>query len=122
FVLFPRDPRRPSGAPPEPAGKPIFHGHRILGQTVIADPSVRSRLLTAFYDNVGRSDPGRCFNPRHGIRAVRDGKTVDLLICFECWRVVVYDSRGEHDTTISRIPQPVFDRVLTAARIPLAKR
>ncbi|ELP33777.1 hypothetical protein RBSWK_02323 [Rhodopirellula baltica SWK14] len=25
-----------------------------------------------------------CFNPRHGLRAIYDGKTYDVVICFEC--------------------------------------
>jgi hypothetical protein len=31
-----------------------------------------------------------CFNPRHGLRLKGGGKSVDLVICFECLQVEVF--------------------------------
>jgi hypothetical protein len=63
-----------------------------------------------------------CFNPRHGIRASREGKTIDLVICFECLQVYVYAEEGRQGSFLTTSsPQPVFDQVLREAGVPLAK-
>ena len=55
---------------------------------------MQKQLLDALYKGIADSDGNgaKCFDPRHGIRASVDGKTVDLVICFECsWVYVFYD-------------------------------
>jgi hypothetical protein len=32
-----------------------------------------------------------CFNPRHGITVRKPGNSIDLLICYECLQVKVFD-------------------------------
>lgn len=76
-----------------------FYDHRVVGQAVV-ESSAKPELLASFYDGLvppGGSQNGLkqiafCFNPRHGIRAVLDGKTVDLMICFECRHFEVYEN------------------------------
>lgn len=113
----------------------MFHGHGIIGQVALSGEA-RAKLLASFYDGFtlpysppradGRTDLKQiglgCFNPRHGIRAVSGGKTVDLLICFECRHVEVYENgklimRRDPGTDAAKL---YFDRVLTQARVPLA--
>jgi hypothetical protein len=65
----------------------------------------------------------KCFLPRHGIRVTADGKTIDLVICFECSWIYIYygDKDGPHVTT-SGGPQPAFDKVLKDNGVPLPKK
>jgi hypothetical protein len=104
---------------PDPKG---WHGYRLLGRTTIDGADVRARLLAALDSGIARSTgPGaRCFVPRHGIRAVRGGATVELLICFECSWVRVYTGGAEQAAAVvtTADPQPVFDEVLRAAKVP----
>ena len=69
-----------------------FHGWKVLGKTAVKDAEVRKKLVAAFKKGVADNDgmAAFCFNPRHGIRAIHDGKTVDFVICFECFQVQSY--------------------------------
>jgi hypothetical protein len=101
-----------------------FHNYKILGQTELSDPRQRTMIVSALKKGAEEAgSPAMCFDPRHGIRVVRGGEMVDFVICFECSRVDVYvdGSKGE-SFLVSKSPQPVFDRALTDAGIPLAKR
>jgi len=99
-----------------------FHGWKVLGKTVLADKEARQKVLEAL--DAGTKDASGsafCFDPRHAIRASSRGKTVDLVICFECWRIKVYlNGRATgHDVAISDASRPVFNQVLREAKIPL---
>jgi hypothetical protein len=120
FSLYPY--LRESGSP---VGNGEFHKHPILGSVLIVDPKTRIELNSALRSGIHASVglEAACFDPRHGIRVTR-GKTVtDFLICFECEQVEVW----RDGTMIARMhttgsPQPVFDRVLQSASVPLAPR
>jgi hypothetical protein len=97
-----------------------FHGFKVLGQIYIKDAAIRQKLVLALERGVRENDGviAACFNPRHGIHVVHQGKTADFVICFECRQVHAYgDDGGEF--LISDSPQPVFDGVLRAAHVPL---
>jgi hypothetical protein len=101
-----------------------FHNHRILGRTLISDPSLR-RSLNGALRRAARESDGRmmcCFNPRHGIRVTRGGRVTDIVICFECLQVHVYAADGQSlgQFLISKSQQPAFDAVLRNAGVPLA--
>jgi hypothetical protein len=102
-----------------------WHGYRLLGKTAVGAADVRARLLTALESGIAKSTgPGaRCFVPRHGIHAVSGDKTVDLLICFECSWVRVFTGGAETTAAVvtTTAPQPVFDQVLQAAKVPRAQ-
>ena len=102
-----------------------FHGWKVLGRTTVDDPSVRKKLNDALKEGarVGAQGPMACFNPRHGIRTTRDGKTLDLVICFECVQVYVYEGKDKTGNfLISASPEATFDDVLRAGGVPLAKK
>jgi hypothetical protein len=105
-----------------------FHGWMmILGQTAIKGADVRSQILTALYQGIANRDGkgAECFDPRHGIRATANGKTVDLVICFECnWVYVYYDNdeNRQHVAETTRDPQSILDKVLKDAGVPLPKQ
>jgi hypothetical protein len=103
--------------------KDAFHGHKVLGKTTVKGDA-RKELVEAFVKGMeGKIDPAKCFNPRHGIRATHEGKTVDLVICFECAQFEVYlgtDEKAKH-LLVNKSPEPAFDKVLKDAGIPKAK-
>jgi hypothetical protein len=110
-------------SPEEPKEKPKdgFHGWRVLGQTTVKDAETRNKLLAALEKGVAenKGEVARCFNPRHGIRVTHDGKTADLVICFECLQVKAFAGDRGHDFLVTRSPQPTFDAVLKEAKVPL---
>ena len=68
-------------------------------------------------------DAAACFNPRHGLRVTRNGKTIDFVICFECFQVKVFGGdKDEGGFRITDTPQPSFDKVLRDAKVPLAAK
>ena len=108
---------------PVPEKKPenTLRGWGILGKVRLDDVKARNQVLTALKENVGRGTGAACFWPRHALRASLQGKTVDVLICFECGWVYVYDEDREERTvvTIDRAARPVFDKILKAAGVAL---
>jgi hypothetical protein len=106
------------------SGEERLRGNRVLGKTTIKDKETQVRLIDALKkgaaENVG--DIAMCFNPRHNLRVSHEGKTVDLLICFECLQVKCFvDGQPDVGFLTSRSPQTVFDAVLKDAGIPLAQ-
>ena len=104
-----------------------YFGWKVLGKTIIEDPDTRQSVISAVeqgFAEWGSGTPPACFDPRHAIHASHNKKTVDILICFECTQVLVYldDQRQEPYLPISRSPEPVFDKVLTEAYVPLAPK
>jgi hypothetical protein len=64
-----------------------------------------------------------CFDPRHGIRAKDKERTVDLVICFRCLQVAIFEQGKEQQTVLTTsFPEPTFDAVLTKAKVPLAPK
>jgi hypothetical protein len=108
------------------AGKDGFHGWKILGKTEVKDADARKKLVAALEKGAEESkgEVARCFNPRHGIRATHDKKTVELVICFECLQVKGFVDKSDKDTAgylTTRSPQPALDKVLKDAGVKLAK-
>lgn len=127
WTLYAVEPRR------EPErGADLFHGHRIRGQVDVEEGPLRRRLTVALNrglaENGGWFGPrrsGLCFRPRHGIRAVRGGRTIDLLICFECYQVRVLDGPDRtvgRTLPVSGTPRGVFDEVYGALGLSIAPR
>ena len=64
-----------------------------------------------------------CFNPRHGIHVVRGETVHDLVICFECLQVEVFENgQPAKGFLVSDSPQSVFEDALRAANVPLAEK
>jgi hypothetical protein len=102
-----------------------FHHFKVLGRTMVTDPATRKRLYNSLQSGARWNLPFRsmCFNPRHAIRATAGGNTVDLVICFECSQVQVWQD-DSHVTTfiVGQSPEPVFDQALRDAGLPLAPK
>ena len=120
YELLSLDPRLPVPAAPD-----LFHGFRVLGQTVVNDQGARQELNRALRKGAesGFTNRPRCFNPRHGIRVTQAGRTTDFLICFECEQVQVWSGdQRVADWRTDASPLPTFDQVLQQAGVPLATR
>ncbi len=106
----------------EPDVKKGFHGWRILGKTAIKDAKTRKKIVEALYKGLEQSDgtAALCFNPRHGLRATVDGKTADVVICFECLQMQFVLGEASMTETTTTTPEKVLNEVLTGAGVPLA--
>jgi hypothetical protein len=105
--------------------KERFHGYRVLGRTTLKDADKRKAVLAALDKGIKDSDGrvARCFNPRHGIHAVQDGKTADVVICFECLSMEAYlDGKRTGSALTTRGPQATFDKTLRDAGVPLPQK
>jgi hypothetical protein len=107
--------------PPKEKPREEFHGWKVLGKTVVKNRATRTQLLEALRqgiaDNTGIA--AACFNPRHGIRAKADGKTLDLVISFECLSMQLYLDDKRTSVLTADTPQGTFDKILKAAGVPL---
>jgi hypothetical protein len=105
--------------------KEQFLGYPLLGKVVITDPNKRHELMKALSDAISRRPEysAKCFWPRHAIRAVSAGKKLDYVICFECSNFEQFEGQQKiHYGPINKDVQPLFDKVLQDAGVPLAPR
>lgn len=112
----------PSAGPTREAGH--FWGWRVLGSVVVSAAD-RDALLSALEQGIAENGGwvAACFIPRHGIRAAQGGSSADLVVCFECAQVYLYpDGKWSGSVLVTGTPQPVFDRVLSAAGVQLAEK
>jgi hypothetical protein len=125
FELYSLDPERRVGKDGKVVEvKDDFHGWQVLGKTDVMEAAQRKRLTDALRlgaeDNFGMA--AACFIPRHGVRLKGGGKTVDLVICFQCLSVEVFvDGEKQKGFLTTGEPQKEFDQALKAAGIKLAK-
>jgi hypothetical protein len=97
FQVLALDPY-PGGEAPPP-GVESFHGYQVLAKGDVADPKARERIVDLVNAGVRKGGTqAKCFNPRHGVHAVRGGRSVDLVICYECSALEVVEDG--HATTI----------------------
>jgi len=98
-----------------------FHGWKVLGKTEVKQADTRKKILSALNrgiaENTGKV--AACFRPRHGIRASHEGKSVDLVICFECYSLRVYVGDQEGTVLVTDSPAPTLNAVLREAKVPL---
>jgi hypothetical protein len=117
--LYSLDPKEKSASEPND-----FHGWEILGSANVEKAETQKKLIDALKRGVAESDGtvAACFNPRHGIRVVRDGKTFDFVICFECLSAVVFiDDKRTDSFLLTSSPAATFNHVLKDAKVKLPK-
>jgi hypothetical protein len=102
-----------------------FWGWRVLGLTAVEPPAARQEVFAALERGIAENTGwvAACFDPRHGIRARRGDQLVELVVCFRCSQVYLYaDGKWDGSVLITHSPEAVFDRVLSAAGVPLAEK
>lgn len=101
-----------------------FHGWKILGKTLVKE-EVAKKVRDAVDKGRRESDGtvAKCFEPRHGIRIVREKKTYDLVICYACLSAEVYEGEEMRSRFLTTpAPAEVLNKVLADAKVPLPKR
>jgi hypothetical protein len=103
-------------------GAEDFHGYSVLGKTEIDILKYQADVKNAFIREMAGAYGAACFNPRHALRAEGNGRTIDVVICFECENFVVYsgDAKGEGSIAAANLVDP-FNQVLSNAKIEVAK-
>jgi hypothetical protein len=106
----------------EPKTKEKFHGYPALGKIEIADADAREKIVSALKEAVAKSDGAvaTCFFPRHGLRAIENGRTIDYVVCFQCTQMLIFDGDSRTEKPITRDPQPLFNNYLKQVGVPLA--
>lgn len=106
-----------------------LHGFPILGAARITDASLRDELVGLVLRGIRESDGSvaACFDPRHGLRAVHEGRTLELLICFECLQIhahgeVATPSGGYEILLTAQSVEPAVTRIYEAAGLRIAGR
>lgn len=96
----------------------------VLGSTKISDKVTQKKLVEDLEKSIAACTHhlmAPCFQPRHALRARAGGKTVELLICFECWQVHPYlDGKRSELVATNDSPKVLFNDLLKAAKVPLA--
>jgi hypothetical protein len=121
IVVYSLDPSFDNKEPDESKG---FHGWKILGSTTVKDAKARAKIVAAVAKGLNDSDgtAAKCFNPRHGLRAMVEGKPVDVVICFECLQMQFFAGDAPKTETTTQSPEKALDEALTAAGVPLAPK
>ncbi len=112
---------------PLSAGDPMlpwatFHQWPVLGTAAVASRTLRDEIITSVARGVeeNRGLAANCFIPRHGIRAVGPGDSIDLVICFECFQLQVFIAGAKPEwLLISTSPKVVLDRLLSGMGVTL---
>jgi hypothetical protein len=112
------------------ASKEKFHRYVVLGKTKLDGAVAKKPVLDALLQGIAEHNGvvANCFIPRHGLRAESGGKRVDLVICFQCFSIRIFenaeDAEGQETRVVyvSGTPQEAFDKVLKAAKVPLARK
>ena len=100
----------------------LFHRYPVLGQIHVNDTDQRQKIMAAVNKGMADSDGirARCFWPRHGIHAVKGGRAVDYVICFQCVQLAIHEGNDAKLVATTREPQEFLNSVLKNADVPLA--
>ncbi len=112
-----------------------FEDWEILGAAKIRDRATRDEMLAAIHcgirehlREIGKDREGLllrgggCFQPRHLLRVKHEGVLIELLICFECGRIDVYENGIDQPGYIKLTDKAstLFNELLKKAKIPLS--
>jgi hypothetical protein len=99
-----------------------FREWKVLGRTTLTGDDKKA-IVEGLQKGIADSDgkEAKCFNPRHGIEATHDGKTVELVICFECLSISGWNDGTPLKVLTTGGPAKEFNRVLEAKKVTLPK-
>ena len=96
----------------------------VLGKVEITDADLRGAIVSALKQGAKTRHPmAACYKPRHVIRAEKGGRTVDVVICFECGNYRVHraeDGKLVGGGRMSRVGEALLNKLLTDAGVPIA--
>src|SRR5262249_16382704 len=99
-----------------------LQGWEVLGKTTLSGENKKA-IVKALNKAIAASDGSvnKCFNPRHGIKATHDGKTVELVICFECLSISGWTDGEPFSVLTSDQAEDAFNTMLTDKGVKLPK-
>jgi hypothetical protein len=108
---------QPEQAKPGADESKLFHGYPILAKATVKDED-KKKVLEALYKGIAdnKGIAANCFIPRHGLRATNEGKTIDLVICFECLQVDLWDGKDRTRVLITASPRNVLNEFLPKSK------
>ena len=97
--------------------EPRLRHYPITARTVVSGQR-RDALLRQVYRGVAEGQSlAMCFEPHHALRATHQGRTVEVVICFECTQLYVYDGRQEPGfAAISTAAEQILEQLLGVDR------
>ena len=99
-----------------------FHGWKVLGRTTPSDDGGRKAIVAAIKRGIREADDAAgCFEPRHGLRATKGDKAIDLVICFSCRWIEVHEGGMTASVRTSSAAKPAINRALREAAVALAQ-
>jgi hypothetical protein len=99
-----------------------FRGWKVLGRAAIRDLADRRAIVASLKRGIGETDKvSGCFEPRHGLRATKGNKSVDLVICFSCGWIEVHSEGTTSSVWTSDSPKSAFNKALRDAGAALAQ-
>ena len=76
-----------------------FHRFPILARRKIDNPKDIQKILQSVNNSLQPLEKNLCiFMPRHALRVVRGDSVSDVLICYECGDVSIYNDRTDKPT------------------------
>lgn len=92
----------------------------LLGKLDITDPKGRQEIIDALNQDVAEGETiGKCFNPRHAVRAIHGSSQTDYIICFECSSMHVLVDGKRKVYAIDGAAQELLHKLLREANVPL---
>ena len=71
---------------------PRLHGYPVLGKFECSDPSILQVIANELRDGTQLEGPNfMCFLPRHGMQLTDGEGSIELLICYDCQRLELYE-------------------------------
>ena len=128
FEILALDPVEVRSRPPKDARvapESDFHGYEIVGHAPLSGPP-RRELVDLVLRGLQESDRHATagpFRPSRGIRAVKEGRVLDVLLCYECSRVSFYsaeltEQHGHIELTTSESVLPGIALIYAEAGLP----
>lgn len=97
----------------------------VLGRAAITDSALRQQVIATVKHDIrtGHPTPSKCFWPRHVVRFVKRGKTLDVVICHQCHIYEIHHNGDPHvgyTPSIGESSKPLLNSILIDAGIPIA--
>lgn len=102
----------------------LFHDYVELGRAAVDDAALQRQVVALLYKGIRENDEmvAACFNPRHGVHAVKGETTVDLVICYECLQIYVFVDDGERASCLTgESVEPALSRIWRDIGLTIAK-
>ena len=110
-----------------PSKLPPFHDWVVVAAAAPSNAPSEAAISQSLARIVSTHDNGvaACFDPHHGLTLTDGNSSFDLVLCFECWRYIVYTSDGVllyADSFTARGESEKWEQVFTYAGLPVQKR